>query len=97
VLRQCERVQRSDFDEPLHLTARTHIHAGFAGSKNFYAYAASRTGLNSGWQSRGKWTVGAPSRCDPRAAGNANAADGQQMINEVLGTAAPSNDLNRAA
>jgi hypothetical protein len=30
---------------------------GFAGSKNIYMYAANSAGVNSGWQTRGTWTV----------------------------------------
>jgi large repetitive protein len=29
----------------------------FAGGKTLYMFAASATGTNSGWQSRGTWTV----------------------------------------
>ena len=29
----------------------------FAGARNIYLYAADTTGLNSGWQTRGAWTV----------------------------------------
>jgi hypothetical protein len=29
----------------------------FSGAKNVYAYAQNGTGINSGWQTRGTWTV----------------------------------------
>jgi hypothetical protein len=69
--------------------------ARYAGARNIYGYAASRNGLNSGWQNLGSWTVGAPSRCDPEGLGTPGVGDVQQIINEALGAANPVDDLNQ--
>jgi len=31
--------------------------AAYAGTKNIYMYAQNASGVNSGWQTRGTWTV----------------------------------------
>lgn len=39
------------------LNLRVTFRPAFAGAKNIYMYAASTDGRNSGWQTRGSWTV----------------------------------------
>jgi hypothetical protein len=41
----------------LTVTVSLTFKAAFAGSKNIYVYGFAASGLNSGWQSRGTWTV----------------------------------------
>ena len=41
----------------LTLTLAVTFRASFSGAKNVYAYAANVSGVSSGWQTRGTWTV----------------------------------------
>ena len=45
----------------LTITAPVNFSGGYAGAKNIYLFAASSTGVNTGWQDRGNWTVSPPS------------------------------------